>query len=202
MNSTESESGVIINSTEDQLSLSACSVTGIYGLQNKLYPEKWYVGQSLDIPRRWDDYKKLRCKSQLKIYSAILKYGLDNFEKVIIENCSPDKLDEREIFWIKEYDCVNNGYNITKGGNRGGNRKGMKNSPEHNMKISLANKGKKKPPVSDETRQKLSLINKGRPGIIPSEETRLKLSLSHMGQSRPCSEATKQKLSQVLKKRM
>jgi len=29
------------------------------------------------------------------------KYGIDNFEFSIIEECSEDELDERECYWIK-----------------------------------------------------------------------------------------------------
>ena len=51
------------------------------------------------------------------------KYGEDNFEFSIIEECDIELLDEREIFWIdklKSYYKLN-GYNITLGG--GGFRK-------------------------------------------------------------------------------
>jgi len=34
----------------------------------------------------------------------------------VIEECPKEKLDEREIYWIKFYDSYNNGYNLTKGG--------------------------------------------------------------------------------------
>ncbi len=44
-------------------------------------------------------------------------------------------------------------------------------------------------------------ISPGGFGCRPSEETRLKLSLSHMGQSRPCSEEKKAKLSAIFKGR-
>lgn len=45
-------------------------------------------------------------------------HGKENFKKEIIEFCTKETLDEREIFWIKELDSKNNdiGYNITDGG--------------------------------------------------------------------------------------
>ena len=48
---------------------------------------------------------------------ALKKYGEDNFELTILENDIPnDKLDEREIYYIKKYNTFNNGYNCTLGG--------------------------------------------------------------------------------------
>lgn len=47
---------------------------------------------------------------------AIKKYGIENFDFSIIEECSPDFLDERERYWISYYDSYNNGYNRTPGG--------------------------------------------------------------------------------------
>lgn len=45
--------------------------------------------------------------------SAIKKYGWDNFIHEILEDNIPDdKLTERESYWIKYYDSVENGYNL------------------------------------------------------------------------------------------
>lgn len=38
------------------------------------------------------------------------------FEKTIIEECPVDKLNEREIYWIQQYNSYNNGYNAALGG--------------------------------------------------------------------------------------
>lgn len=51
--------------------------------------------------------------------NAINKYGLENFNTVIIKECeSKEELDFWEIFYIKEYQSQNSeiGYNITSGG--------------------------------------------------------------------------------------
>jgi group I intron endonuclease len=47
---------------------------------------------------------------------AIKKYGIENFSKEILEYCTMDNIDEREIYWIKKFDSINNGYNISPGG--------------------------------------------------------------------------------------
>ena len=37
-----------------------------------------YIGQSINIDYRFNVYKKLKCKSQLRIYNSFVKYGVDN----------------------------------------------------------------------------------------------------------------------------
>ena len=49
---------------------------------------------------------------------AIKKYGKDAFTFEILEECIPEQLNERESYWIKYYDTVNNGYNCSEGGDQ------------------------------------------------------------------------------------
>ena len=45
------------------------------------------------------------------------KYGIENFSIKEIENISDNLLNDREIYWIKEYNSyVPNGYNCDLGG--------------------------------------------------------------------------------------
>lgn len=44
------------------------------------------------------------------------KYGINNFHIIEIEECNNDNLNEREKYWIKYYNSVENGYNATYGG--------------------------------------------------------------------------------------
>lgn len=58
---------------------------------------------------------------------------------------------------------------------------GKKLSDYHRMQISLAQKGKKRGPLSEETKHKISLMKKGKVGIkgrIPSLEVRQKMSVA------------------------
>lgn len=83
---------------------------GIYKIEN-LINHKIYIGQSVHIERRWSEH----CFSSTKsiISNAIKKYGKQNFSFQVIEECSEDELDEKEIFYIKKFNCiVPNGYNI------------------------------------------------------------------------------------------
>ncbi len=77
-----------------------------------------YIGQSIDIENRFLYYKNLRCKTQKKLYYSLLKHGAENHKFEIIQICPQCKLDEFEIFYIKQYNCcnTNNGLNSTKGG--------------------------------------------------------------------------------------
>lgn len=85
----------------------------IYLLTNKING-KQYVGQTArDIWTRFSEH----CKSNnTYIGKAIQKYGHLNFKVEEIETVPIDKLDEREIYWIKHYNTYINGYNQTYGG--------------------------------------------------------------------------------------
>ena len=97
-------------------------MVGIYKIRNKING-KIYIGQSIKIEERWKSHilnsrqEKITDSSQV-IHKAINKYGVENFEFSILEECDEASLDEREIYWISVYDSYYNGYNCTKGGNR------------------------------------------------------------------------------------
>lgn len=76
--------------------------------------------------------------SGVLIKKAIKKYGRSNFIKTIIERCEDlVLLNEREQFWIKEYNCIQpNGYNISKGG---GNREHLRTPVDHHILDSIEN---------------------------------------------------------------
>ena len=75
-----------------------------------------YIGQSNNIQRRKTEHFNSNKYDSSKIDIAIQEKGVDNFKFEIIEECSEDKLDEREKYWIEYYDSYTNGYNMTKGG--------------------------------------------------------------------------------------
>ena len=57
------------------------------------------------------------------IHKVIHKYGIENFEFSIVEECDKSLLDDRECYWIRFYDSYNKGYNCTLGGQNGATRK-------------------------------------------------------------------------------
>lgn len=86
--------------------------TGIYKITN-LINNHIYVGQSIDIKRRFREHKS---ENSLVVDKAIKKYGVENFSFEIIEECDSSMLDEREKYWIAFYDSCRIGYNCTYGG--------------------------------------------------------------------------------------
>ena len=152
----------------------------IYLIVNKING-KTYVGQHKS--NNWQDKYM---GSGRYLAHAKKKYGLENFEKFLIQYCNnKEEADNAEIFWIAEYRKRGKAeYNIANGGE---GRTG---------------------PISEEHRKRLSEANKGRhPGNYgkhPSEETRRKISEARKGRPAPClgkhlSEETKRKLSEACK---
>jgi group I intron endonuclease len=82
---------------------------GIYKITNPI--GKIYIGQSIDIIKRFNAYKKLRCKNQPKIYNSFVKYGVENHIFEILEELDVQSLNKRERYWQKEFDVLNTGLN-------------------------------------------------------------------------------------------
>ena len=84
---------------------------------------KLYVGQTVNtIEHRWDDHVSEAYngnKSSSLLHRAIIKYGASSFGICALEECADAELDEREKYYIKEYDTYyihDKGYNLTWGG--------------------------------------------------------------------------------------
>jgi len=162
--------------------MSQQKISGIYKITNKLNG-KHYIGVSVNIKSRWSNHKNIDAKKVSYIKNAIKKYGVESFDFSIIEECHKDLFEERERYWIDFYNSMNNGYNLTAGGNirkelseqtrlkMSAKRKGVPKSKEHIAKISLANR-------SESVRLAISSKLTGR---RLSEETRAKMSASKMG---------------------
>lgn len=88
---------------------------GIYKITNKINGHA-YIGQSINITRRWRDHKNRYLKDDNSLYKAFRKYGLENFDFIVVEECEPDKLNEREKYYIAYYNTFFDGYNETTGG--------------------------------------------------------------------------------------
>lgn len=92
----------------------------IYLHKNKIN-NKVYIGQTIqdNLNDRWKN--GLGYKTCTYFYSAIQKYGWENFEHIILEqseNWSQEDLDKKEMYYINFYQSNNPkyGYNITDGG--------------------------------------------------------------------------------------
>lgn len=118
-------------------------ICGIYKITNKIN-SKCYIGQSNDINRRWRQELSPNAKLNPHLARAFEKYGTDNFEFEIIEECQRELLNEREQFWINLYNSSdkNFGYNKTLGGDGNLGRHFIM-SEEQKEKIRKANTGRK-----------------------------------------------------------
>lgn len=106
----------------------------VYMHKNKING-KAYVGQSCNIKVRWHPKSY---SSSPYFYKAILKYGWDNFEHIILEdNLTVQEADKKEKYYIDYFNTLNRqyGYNLKQGGNNG-----YVLSKETKEKISLSNK--------------------------------------------------------------
>jgi hypothetical protein len=90
----------------------------IYKITNKING-KVYIGQTYSsLENRWHTHKNAwkghrHCQA---LYDAFDKYGIDNFQIEEIEKCDITDLNDREIYWIEQYNSYENGYNLTRGG--------------------------------------------------------------------------------------
>ena len=85
-------------------------ICGIYKITSP--SGRVYVGESKNVTKRWKIYKKLRCKSQTKLYNSFLKYGTKEHTFDIIEECLYENLLCRERYWQDYYDVLNGGLNL------------------------------------------------------------------------------------------
>lgn len=92
-----------------------------------------------------------------KLNCALRLHGASSFNVFPLVTCKLEKLDEWEVFFIKEFDSIKNGYNLTEGGKRG------HVSHETRQLQSDKRRGDKHHqfgrPLNDETKKKLSEFN-------------------------------------------
>lgn len=85
----------------------------VYKITNDIN-DKVYIGMTTrSVELRWKEH--LRHGSQL-IDTAIQQLGKEHFKIEVIEECSEEEVDDKEIYWIKFYNSYEKGYNVTIGG--------------------------------------------------------------------------------------
>lgn len=153
---------------------------------------KVYIGiTSSSVNRRWQNGKGYRQNKHF--YSAILKYGWDNFDhEIVCTNLSSNEAFEMEKLLIRFYNSADRrfGYNQSTGGESGAC--GVHPSQETIEKLRIASTGRKRGveelkkfsekmrghPVSKETREKISNSLKGKPHKH-SQETLRKIAIAN-----------------------
>lgn len=89
---------------------------GIYKITN-LTNNMCYIGQSVNVPRRWSEHIKCALGADAKIniqnyplYVAMYEDGLENFKFELIAEYKNYELDEKEKFWQEFYHAKDFGY--------------------------------------------------------------------------------------------
>ena len=146
-------------------------ICGIYKITSP--SGKIYIGQSIDIERRWEEHRKAaKIKKQSKISNSLGKYGAENHQFDIIEYCLPEDLNCSERFWQDQFDVL-----------------GVKG-----LNSLLIECNSMRRVVSEETKRTLSIINTGK---THTEDTRKKISKICKGI--PKSEKEKRQTSERMK---
>lgn len=137
-----------------------------------LINNKPYIGQTTTSieQRKAEHLRRSSNGSRGYFHSAIRKHGKDNFKWEVLMTC-PNlySLNEAEVFFIKYYDSMDNGYNLTSGG--------LNCTVSEETRIKIGNFHRNKV-VSQETRDKISKAKLGRKC---SEATKKKISISRLG---------------------
>jgi len=143
---------------------------GIYKITNP--KGAIYIGSSKEVEVRISRYKKLKCKSQPKLYNSLLKYGVENHKFEVVCECDLIELYKKENYFgvlfnvldrnkglnciipqIGEVKLVLSDENLV---NRSNAQKGKKASNESKLKMSISQKGRKH---TKETLLKMSFNN-------------------------------------------
>ena len=113
---------------------------GLIYLASNLLTNKVYVGQTTTSlnKRKAKHLQNSNTDLNNRFYQAIRKHGIDSFEWEVLEEVENNNLDEREIYWIRKFNSLYEGYNMTIGG---GTLLGHVHTKETKEKQSKANKG-------------------------------------------------------------
>ena len=127
----------------------------IYIITNKINEMK-YIGQTIEFKKRF----RKHCQSHSYVGKALRKYGVANFNILLLNDVPEEELNYWEKYYIKECNSlVPNGYNLQDGG--------CENKHQHEeTKRKLREIRKNQPPTmlgkhhTEETKRKLSEITK------------------------------------------
>lgn len=154
----------------------------VYKIIN-LTNEKVYIGKTIDLANRKKKHRYHYQKGTNRyLYDAMRKYGITHFKYEVIEYCdSESEMNEREIFWISNYNSNNKkfGYNMTTGGDGGDVYSSLPPARQKEMgrRISEANTGRK---VSSETRKKIGDAHRGKT-LRPETKAKIRKTLIEKG---------------------
>lgn len=161
-------------------------ICGIYKITSP--SGKVYIGQSIDVERRWRDHKQtIKNKVKNKLIESFLESGYSSHIFEVICECNKEDLRELERFYQDKFNVLYpNGLNLKLTGTEDKppvlhssylEKMSLNNSrrivtPETREKLSIIARARK---VSPETKEKIRQANLGR---LVSTETRIKISIT------------------------
>ena len=187
-------------------------ISGIYKIQSTIKPERYYIGSAVNINNRWKHHiseLKLNKHGNKKLQNHVNKYGINDLQFHIVENCDKEKLIQYEQIFIDKWNPY---FNICK---IAGSALGIKRSIETCKKISekamghQRNVGRKSPPhviekLANFNRNRIKTdlekkhLSDGHMGIRPSSATRIKMGIKKIGNTNrlgiKASEETREKM--------
>jgi group I intron endonuclease len=123
-----------------------------------------YIGQSVDIEKRFNSYTRMYVKNQgqTRLHRSFLKYGVDKHKFELICECLESELNNYERYYQELFNCLDNGLNckLTKTNDRSG-----KVSKETLIKMAIASTGNQNwlgKTHTQEAKDKIGLANKGK----------------------------------------
>jgi group I intron endonuclease len=152
-------------------------IIGIYKITSPT--KRIYIGQSVNIYKRFKQYEKLDCKMQIRLYNSLIKYGYKNHKFEIIDVCDINSLNNKEQYYQELFNCIG----------------------QHGLNCRVTSSNDRTGYFSDETRNKLSKANignkngKGNKGIVPSNSTRENLRIKNTGKKHSIETCAKIRLS-------
>lgn len=171
--------------------------SGIYCIEN-ISTNKKYIGQSVNIKYRWTKHMhELNSNSHYNDYlqKAWNKYGENDFKFYVLEYCTSNKLDEKEIYYINMYNTIDRdfGYNLKSGGQFSANTysKETKQKLSKSIKESYCNSNLRELRsfsalnqwANPKIKEKILGENNGMYGKHHTEESKKKMSETRIGKS-------------------
>jgi group I intron endonuclease len=78
---------------------------GVYKITNPT--GKIYIGQAIDIERRFNEYRRMQgCKTQVILYRSLIKYGVDTHTFEVVVECEKEQLNYWERYYQDLFDST------------------------------------------------------------------------------------------------
>lgn len=165
--------------------------SGIYKI-HCLLTNKTYIGSTSNFNKRKNQYRSNHIKGQVKIYNSIKKYGWENHKFETIEECPPECLNEREIFykqhfvdqygWDKALFCYIYDVSNFRGGKSYNEIYGEIRAQEIKLKQNKPKSSTVNMKWDEDRKKELSIVRKG---IKRSDKIKNNIKKGRLGKSQP-----------------